>query len=727
VSLAALGLIGAGAHGAFTTSTTSHQTITAGTWGAPPTVAITYPVNNTSYGTNWTNAITGTASSNSGAGTSISAVTVAIEDTATGLWWNGVGFASSPEFFNEATNTTSWNLPLGGTSLTSGVTYKVIAEATDSIGYVGTSSTVSFTYGTALPSVTITYPVSGASVCACSYSGKITGTASSNAGAGTSITGVSVAIENTTTSKWWSGSLFSDSSAHFVKASGMTSWTLALAGSSLVTGDSYSIVAEATDSLGNVGTSSTVSFTYCLKTGPPTVTITYPVGGTTYGTNWTGTITGSASAGTGASIKTVSVAIEDTTTNKWWNGTGASFSASKTFVPATGTTTWMLTLTPSLTSGHSYAVIAEATDNLGSTGTSSTLDFSYRVKTTSPTVTITYPANTTYGTNWTGTITGTAAAGAGASISKSLVSIEDTTTKLWWNGWKFAASTQTWVPVTGTTTWMLSLSAGLTSDNSYTVTAEATDNLGNTGTSSTVPFTYATPPPTVTIIYPVTATAYGTNWTGSITGTASSNSGPTTGITGVSVAIENTTTGTWLVGTSFTGGSQSFVAASGTTSWSLSLLAKYLTSGNAYNVVAKASDSVGNTGLSSPVSFTYNSAPPTVAITYPVTGTTYGLTTTWTGSITGTAANAGAGTTITGVSVTVENTTTKRWWNGTSFSATSQTFVAATGTTSWSLLLAAKYLASGCKYTVIAEATDNLGNIGTSSTVTFTYNNGSHV
>jgi hypothetical protein len=231
----------------------------------------------------------------------------------------------------------------------------------------------------------------------------------------------------------------------------------------------------------------------------------------------------------------------------------------------------------------------------------------------------------------------------------------------------------------------------------------------------------------VTIIYPVTATAYGTNWTGSITGTASSNSGPTTGITGVSVAIENTTTGTWLVGTSFTGGSQSFVAASGTTSWSLSLLAKYLTSGNAYNVVAKASDSVGNTGLSSPVSFTYNSAPPTVAITYPVTGTTYGLTTTWTGSITGTAANAGAGTTITGVSVTVENTTTKRWWNGTSFSATSQTFVAATGTTSWSLLLAAKYLASGCKYTVIAEATDNLGNIGTSSTVTFTYNNGSHV
>ena len=66
MSLAVLGLIGTGAHAVFTTSTTSSQTITAGTWGAPPTVAITYPVNNTTYGSNWTRSITGTASSNSG-------------------------------------------------------------------------------------------------------------------------------------------------------------------------------------------------------------------------------------------------------------------------------------------------------------------------------------------------------------------------------------------------------------------------------------------------------------------------------------------------------------------------------------------------------------------------------------------------------------------------------------------------------------------------------------
>ncbi len=725
VSLAALGMIGAGAHAVFTTSTTSSQTITAGTWGAPPTVTITYPVNNTTYGTNWTNTITGTASSNSGTGTYISAVSVAIEDTATGQWWNGISFNSSSETFNEATNTTSWTFPLGGGSLTSGVTYKVIAKATDNIGYVGTSSTVSFTYDTALPTVVITYPANGTNICACSYTGKITGTASSNSGSGTSITTVSVAIENTTTSKWWSGSSFSASSEYFVKASGTTSWTLALAGSSLTKADAYSVVAEATDNLGNLGTSSTVSFTYCLKTTPPTVTITYPVNKTTYGTNWTGTITGTASAGTGATITKTSVAIEDTATKRWWNGT--TFGAtSQTFVAATGTTTWMLSLASSnLTSRTTYTVIAQATDNLGNTGTSSTVSFTYCVHTAPPTVTITYPVNnTTYGSNWSGEITGTASAGTGATITKTSVAIEDTKTDKWWNGTSFSASSQSFVAATGTTTWLLPLGAGsLTSRDTYRVIAEATDSLGKVGTSSTVSFTYcnrSTAPPTVAITYPVNNTTYGTNWTGKITGTASSNSGAGTTITSVAVAVENTKTSKWWNGTGFSASSQTFVTASGTTGWSLALARVNLTSGDSYKVTAEATDSAGNVGTSSTVTFTYDTAPPTVVITYPVNKTTYG--TNWTGKITGTASsNSGAGTAIASVAVAVENTKTSKWWNGTGFSASSQTFVTASGTTSWSLALATKNLTSGDSYNVVAKATDSLGNVGTSSTVTFTY------
>jgi hypothetical protein len=71
--------------------------------------------------------------------------------------------------------------------------------------------------------------------------------------------------------------------------------------------------------------------------------------------------------------------------------------------------------------------------------------------------------------------------------------------------------------------------------------------------------------------------------------------------------------------------------------------------------------------------------------------------------------------------VAIEDTSATMWWNGTAFAATSQTFVAASGTASWSLALGAGSLTSGNSYSVVAEVTDSLGNVGTSSTVSFTY------
>ena len=121
----------------------------------------------------------------------------------------GDNFTSTcPNYSPVTSGTTSWSLNLPQSDLTSGDSYEVTAQATDSYGNVGTSSTVTFTYATALPSVTIAYPTNGANICGCSYSGKITGTASSNSGSGTTISSVSVAVENTTAGKWWSGSSF---------------------------------------------------------------------------------------------------------------------------------------------------------------------------------------------------------------------------------------------------------------------------------------------------------------------------------------------------------------------------------------------------------------------------------------------------------------------------------------------------------------------------------------
>ena len=48
---------------------------------------------------------------------------------------------------------------------------------------------------------------------------------------------------------------------------GTTSWSLGFAGSNLVSSDSYSVVAQATDTYGNVGTSTAKTFTYGAR--PP--------------------------------------------------------------------------------------------------------------------------------------------------------------------------------------------------------------------------------------------------------------------------------------------------------------------------------------------------------------------------------------------------------------------------------------------------------------------------
>ena len=63
------------------------------------------------------------------------------------------------------------------------------------------------------------------------------------------------------------------------------------------------------------------------------------------------------------------------------------------------------------------------------------------------------------------------------------VAVKDTTTGLWWNGTSFAASTQTFVPVSsGSMQWSLTLGAGaLTSGDSYTVIARAVDSADQRG------------------------------------------------------------------------------------------------------------------------------------------------------------------------------------------------------------------------------------------------------
>ena len=157
---------------------------------------------------------------------------------------------------------------------------------------------------------------------------------------------------------------------------------------------------------------------------------------------------------------------------------------------------------------------------------------------------------------------------------------------------------------------------GQPNNGDYVVVAVGTDNVSNTDNtpSSSIPVTVTNIAPSIAVTYPVTATTYGSNWSGAITGSASSNDGPGTSISNVVVQIEDTTTTQyWNGSTSSWQSGAVYNSASGGSSWTYAFSSANLTSGHAYAVTAQATDNVGNTGTSTAVSFTDNSTAPTIA------------------------------------------------------------------------------------------------------------------
>ena len=114
-------------------------------------VNITYPVDSTTYGTNWTGTLTGTASAATGTTISLSGVKVSVQQgSGSSSCWTGSGAnftAACPNYVAVATySSPNWTLGLPASDLTSGDTYHVTAQATDSLSVSATSTTVSFTY-----------------------------------------------------------------------------------------------------------------------------------------------------------------------------------------------------------------------------------------------------------------------------------------------------------------------------------------------------------------------------------------------------------------------------------------------------------------------------------------------------------------------------------------------------------------------------------------------------
>jgi hypothetical protein len=212
--------------------------------------------------------------STTGGGRAVTGYTIARYDAATG----GTQTAATGGCAGTITGTscTEQSVP-GGTwhyAVTPTLSLWSGAESSRSMGV---------TIDTTAPTAAITFPVTGTTYKASSYTAGcsptgICGTASDATG----VASVKVSIRQGT-SNYWNGTSFGSATEVFQTATGTTSWNYPLA---LPTDGSYTVHVQTTDTLGNAlsGTSYAATSTFTIDTTAPTVTSITLANGTTLGT-----------------------------------------------------------------------------------------------------------------------------------------------------------------------------------------------------------------------------------------------------------------------------------------------------------------------------------------------------------------------------------------------------------------------------------------------------------
>ncbi|MDQ3814702.1 MAG: Ig-like domain-containing protein, partial [Armatimonadota bacterium] len=403
----------------------------------------------------------------------------------------------------------------------------------------------------------------------------------------------------------------------------------------------------------------------------PGVTVTAPVLNKAYSSLTTATGTASDSGnGGGSGIGSVTVvlyryAVGKTAAGYWAGGTSwtTSYSASNER-PATGTTSWSLTL-PTLAAGQ-YYLRATAKDKVGNTTTSANIEF-WIDSTVPASVAFTSPASGATVGNLN-TISGTAADNSGGSgIARVDLLIKRASDNTYWTGSAWSAtSTPLSTTLSGTTTITWTRNSGMPTgsslpNGSYSLTATAYDKANlSKAVTITVTVLVDTVAPTVSITKPLSNTVYTS--LPSATGTAADNSGGS-GLNTVTVmlyryATAATTAGYWSGGTSWTTSysASNELLATGTTSWSLTL--PTLTYGD-YYLRATAKDKANNATIAESW-FSFSNGTSTISLsTASATSSTNKVTLTFTGALDATVAAdpASYAVTVNGAAVAVPGAT----------------------------------------------------------------------
>ena len=280
----------------------------------------------------------------------------------------------------------------------------------------------------------------------------------------------------------------------------------------------------------------------------------------------------------------------------------------------------------------------------------------------------------------------------------------------YWNGSAFVSNDEFFFNATGGTGWSSLLAfEAFPADGDYIIHSRVMDNAGKLKQDSTATFTIDRTGPTVTLTAPVH-------------NSSTNNAMPTfSGAGGLAPADLEAIDVKIYSGTDTSGGLVEILTENrnGTTGrYSVDILT--LPDG-AYTAQAEQPDSVGNVGLSSANTFMIDTTAPSAAIAFPAAGRynqagwAAGCGASSAEGFCGTASQTGAP--IQKVAIAIFKVGDK-YWSGTAFDSTSEVFVEATGTATWSYGFGFGQFADG-SYQVQVRATDTLGNVETGTTVTF--------
>jgi large repetitive protein len=529
----------------------------------------------------WGTQITGTASANGTA--SVQEVEVSIEDTTTGLFWDGTAFESTTEDFLPASGTTSWSFDFAPDNLTNGHSYTIHSRATDNQGNVQTApASATFTYDTTAPNAPASLQVVSATNGLTNFSEPtLTGTAEANSSVQVYLNGNYI------------GQAVADGSG---------AWTFAVP-APLADGN-YSFTATATDAAGNVSAGS-APLPLSIATAAPTSEVAFHPQLTVHSQSTGATTFVSQLSGNGVFNGGTEVYTQNTFALNS-DFTGGSFTATLVDTAPDGDTE---TLEATGTVTFATGALTEQLTPLsgtgqfdGVTGQGVTVGTSFADGTFLGAFTGTEFCNApgSYNAaNFGDRISGLAFSGGGAPVQSVAVSIQDTTTGLYWDGTAFESNDPVFLAASGTTSWSFAFSHNnLTDGHSYQVSSVATDAAGNVQANpGTATFTYDTTAPDAPANLGVTTPT--TNPVPIITGTAEANS-----------SVQVFANGTYI----------GQAVADGSGNWSVTAV-KALVDGD-YHITATATDGAGN------VSQTSDQLPITIAAPQALTITAVGPTTT---------------------------------------------------------------------------------------------------